>query len=77
MAKCRSFTLHEKQAAVCVAEEMKNYEAARRFCLSEKLIRDLKKAEASRMWEWTHWDSRAIDMGVPQKFSELKKEIFA
>ena len=77
VAKCRSFTLHEKQAAVCVAEEIKNYEASRRFSLSKKLIRDWRKAEASKMWEWAHWDSRAIDMGVPPKFSELKKELFA
>ena len=59
------------------AEEMKNYEASRRFSVSQKLIRDWRKAEASRMWEWAHWDSRDIDMGVPPKFSELEKELFA
>ena len=66
-----------KNKLQCVAEEMKNYEAARRFSESEKLIRDWRKAEANRMWEWTDWKSRAIDMGVPPKFSELKKELFA
>ena len=50
-ARCKSFTLHENKATVCVAEETNNCKAARRFSVSEKLIRDwrkLRSAESGR-----------------------------
>ena len=59
-ARRRSFTLREKKAAVRVTEEMNDCEAARRFSVSEKLIRDWRKAEASGEWKAAHRDSRAI-----------------
>ena len=59
---------------MCVAEETNNCEAGRRFSASEKLIRNWKKAEASRKRKRAHRDSRAIGRGASPKFPELEKE---
>ena len=56
-----------------VAEEMKNCKAARRFFVSEKLIRDWRKSEASGKWKGAHRDPRAIGRDAPPKFPELKE----
>ena len=48
-----------------------NFEVARRFFVSEKLIRDRRRAEASGKWNGAHRDSRAICRGAPPKFPEL------
>ena len=45
---------------MCVAEKTNNCEAERRISVSEKLMRDWRKAEASRKWKGAHRDSRAI-----------------
>ena len=73
----RSFTLREKKAAVHVTEETNNCEAAWRIFVSEKLIRDRRKAEASGKWMGAHRNSRAIGRGAPPKFPELEKELLA
>ena len=47
------------------------------FSVSEKLIRDWRKAEASGKWKGAHRDLRAMGRGAPPKFPELEKVVMS
>ena len=57
--------------------ETNNCEAARRFSVSEKLIRDRKQAHTSGKWDGVSRETRAIGRGATARFPDLERELLA
>ena len=57
-------------------EETNNCEAAQRLSVSEKLIRDWRKAQASGKWSGAHRDTHAIiGRGAFPWYPDLEKKL--